>query len=652
MANYQNRLEFRIPKDRPLTWQEMDDRSRFPNEWISNFNYKEGMIVLFDDYSAPTSSPTGFLSWWRCKADHYSDDTTNPPGIGGDPWDRVGGVSSFYTGTTGATGVAGATGPAGTGATGLKGATGPQGATGIGVTGSQGPKGVTGDPGMPGSPSTIPGPQGIDGPTGDTGPTGPKGVTGQGLPSGGTTGQALLKNSAADYDYVWTTISSGGGGVLQFGSTGLFPLTGATTILYVATDSNEGYYWNGAIYKALSQYDTDLTVSLSGVKTFGKYTTGQTIPATGKTPKDIIKMAIAEALAPTATLTSSTTIPFNQTVINNVLNFSYTINTLGATIVSATLEWRRNGAGSWTTLSTSTTTPNSYIHSLTDSAFNPQPFNYRYTVNDSAGATTTVTLNISPIAYVTPTINLTVTGNTLTSGESNLNREKGNVSSSLGGTITRVSLGTNIVSLVTYTLQYSSDNGSTWIDLPGATNVTIAAQSATILPFIHNDPLLITSANLKYRVSVVDTYLQATSTQTYSVVSTIVFGNFIFYGPINIIPTSSYDIRNLLPNRSFTTVLSNPFNLLSGTVEKIFTIAVPASLTVSGVIDLDALGSPIPVVNSAPPGTLGSYIRNVFNVNDFAGTGTSYNVYTLENATPYSTGGTPPGNHRHQITRI
>ena len=79
---------------------------------------------------------------------------------------------------------------------------------------------------------------------------------------------------------------------------------------------------------------------------------------------------------------------------------------------------------------------------------------------------------------------------------------------------------------------------------------------------------------------------------------------------------------------------------------------MPATLTVSGVIDLDALGAAIPVVPSAPPGTLGAYVLNTLTVNDFAGTGTSYNVYVLQNATPYSSGGTPPGNHRHQITRI
>src|SRR5690606_761420 len=32
------------------------------------------------------------------------------------------------------------------------------------------------------------------------------------IPAGGTTGQSLVKNSAADYDYAWATVSGGGGG--------------------------------------------------------------------------------------------------------------------------------------------------------------------------------------------------------------------------------------------------------------------------------------------------------------------------------------------------------------------------------------------------------------------------------------------------------
>ena len=57
-----------------------------------------------------------------------------------------------------------------------------------GDTGAQGPQGEQGEQGI----------QGIQGPEGPQGEQGPQGI---GMPSGGTTGQVLVKESASDYDY-------------------------------------------------------------------------------------------------------------------------------------------------------------------------------------------------------------------------------------------------------------------------------------------------------------------------------------------------------------------------------------------------------------------------------------------------------------------
>ena len=64
---------------------------------------------------------------------------------------------------------------------------------------TQGPPGLQGEPGPAG-------PQGPAGPKGDTGPqgpAGPKGDPGEGVPTGGTVGQLLAKNSAVDYETAW-----------------------------------------------------------------------------------------------------------------------------------------------------------------------------------------------------------------------------------------------------------------------------------------------------------------------------------------------------------------------------------------------------------------------------------------------------------------
>ena len=77
------------------------------------------------------------------------------------------------------------------------GATGAQGATGAtGATGAQGPQGTTGATGA----------QGPIGNTGPAGPTGATGAAGPGVAAGGTTGQALEKKSATDFDTQWVTL--------------------------------------------------------------------------------------------------------------------------------------------------------------------------------------------------------------------------------------------------------------------------------------------------------------------------------------------------------------------------------------------------------------------------------------------------------------
>lgn len=94
-------------------------------------------------------------------------------------WALVGSILGPQ-GPTGATGPQGDAGPAGaTGATGAQGETGPQGPTGA---------------------------QGADGAPGADGADGAPGV---GVPTGGTTGQTLIKTSGTDYDTEWAAPAGG-----------------------------------------------------------------------------------------------------------------------------------------------------------------------------------------------------------------------------------------------------------------------------------------------------------------------------------------------------------------------------------------------------------------------------------------------------------
>jgi len=375
----------------------------------------------------------------------------------------------------------------------------------------------------------------------------------------------------------------------------------------------------------LETFPADILVSLSPGKSFGKYTNGDVIPANGKTAVEVIIQSLTEPITPTVTLNSSTTIGFNQTAISNVLTYTYSINSSGATAASTTLEWRRNNTGSWTTLSTDINLF-TFTHSLTDTGFNTQPFNYRYSVTDSQSATNLATKDITPASYIAPSISFSVIAATLSSIETNSKREKGNIVSNISGLITRNS--TN-VGLSFYQLQYQKNGSGSWVNI-GAT-VSISGATAAIPVTNHNNPSNLSDAtSIGYRVQVTDS--NQTTTSTTSLVNLL---NIIFYGPTSSIPSTSGDVR-LLSNRIFTDD-SNPFNLSTGNVERNFTVAMPSTLSISEVKDLDALN--VIITNN--------YILNTFDVLDFIGTNTSYKVYTMTNAVAYSDLPT----HRHQITR-
>ena len=376
-------------------------------------------------------------------------------------------------------------------------------------------------------------------------------------------------------------------------------------------------------FSGLSVFNSDIVVSLTNGKTLGRYTNGDTIPTNGKTPQQVIELLSKEPIPPTLTLTSSTVILFNQTNISNVLNFYYIINSLGSAVSTVSLEWRRNNTGSWTVLSTNTSIV-AYTHNMTDSNFNTQVFNYRYIVTDNLGGTTTVTLNITPTAYVAPTISFSAPATSITSPETNTTREKGNISSILQGSVSRNS---PLVNILSYQYAYSL-NGGAYVNI-GSSVSSPSTSGGTFNNVTNNDNALIGANTITYKVTITDTY-GSTTISTY----TITFYNLVFYGSISSAPVTSAAVRGLT-NKRFTNT-GNTFNLSTGTSLINFSVAIPTSLSLSSVVDLDALNA---IITS-------SYILNTFNVNNAGGVATSYKIYTMSIAVPYST------DHRHQITLI
>ena len=123
---------------------------------------------------------------------------------------KVGNGSSTWTSLVYSSGLTGATGP--TGATGLTGPTGLTGSTGpAGLTGSAGPTGATGAEGIQTS-ATAPINTSIL--WADTMTTGAAGT----VPSGGTIGQVLAKNSGTNYDTKWASVGSAARPLLTSGA--------------------------------------------------------------------------------------------------------------------------------------------------------------------------------------------------------------------------------------------------------------------------------------------------------------------------------------------------------------------------------------------------------------------------------------------------
>ena len=369
-------------------------------------------------------------------------------------------------------------------------------------------------------------------------------------------------------------------------------------------------------------FQADLLVTLNSGKTFGRYDNGDTIPASGLSPLQVIELALNEPLPPLVSGYTATVIQFNQQSISNSLSFSYDFPVSGVTVASCDLSWRRNNSGPWNSLTTTTANPLNYNHITTNSAFNIQPFNYRYTVIDSAANSAIQYLNIIPQSYDAPTMNLSVVANSLFGPETNFAREVGNTDSILSGTINR---NETFVNLQTITLQYLL-SGS-WVDGYGPINISGSANYTTPATSV-NDGALGYASGTAYRIHYTDIYTSGNSNPV-----NVLFDNILWYGPSSVVPSNSAQVRAL--SGALFASTSNPFNMSTGTTDVNFAIAMPSGQTLAFALDITTGSSDV----------TGNYSGNLFNVDNAALLATPYNVYTMTNAIPYNT------DHIQQIYR-
>ena len=360
-----------------------------------------------------------------------------------------------------------------------------------------------------------------------------------------------------------------------------------------------------------SVFANNVLVCLTGGRTVGRYVNGQTIPSAGLTAEQVFNLIAREPISPTVTLTSSTVIQFNQTAISNVLNFNYTINSCGATVATVSLEWRRNNTGAWTVLSTNTSLT-SFTHTLTDSAFNTQPFNYRYIVVDSDGATTTGLKNITPLAYVAPSLYFSAPAVTLTSPETNYSREWGNTPSNVQGSWIRNS---PLVPVVSYTYFVAINSGG-YSTLYGPNSISGSSGSFATVYDAQNT---LTTTSITYAVQIVDAY---TSTLTSTGIGLY---SMMFYGEMNVSTGINSTSIRALPYRKFSNDGVDPFVFSTGIIERKWVVAMDNTYTLTHAQD---------ITQNVDLTTNFVYIGLVA-VDDAAGNSRNYNVYVYTNAIPY-----------------
>ena len=499
--------------------------------------------------------------------------------------------------------------------------------------------------------------------------------TGTNLPSGLTFGElAFVQGSGATANRLYIATSSGGtawvGAEILNSPTSWQDETAQTTIPTVQAVRDFVVGFGGGTFSS------DVTLNLSGAKSFGKYVNGQVLPASGRTPIQVILDALVESIVPGATVRALAgygdptityaAIPYGATAIRNGITWGYQINTPGATAYGATLEFKR-GSGSFSTISGSfwdTSSPfwtqssggftlNSYLHSFTQTQYDTSTITYRYSVHDTGGAGLSYSeVVVTPTAYVIPTNTLTPTAH-ITGSDTGTNRERGNTGTTLSGNITSTN-DTRWINITAYAVQYQI-NGGNWYNqlnntLNDLTYTTLAAPAGSTAVSLSVKPTVSPIDSIAFRVYVKDTN-NPSGVLSSTTPSTVSFFKKLFYGATSDIPTTAAQVRQLpssakLAYNDTSHKTTASFTFPTGTVDRRFVIALPAGLTLNGPAFAGAgtqgvknLTTPETLFGNSDPG-LDKFVLStgITLADDFSGTDINYNIYTYTADTPYSGG--------------
>jgi len=445
-------------------------------------------------------------------------------------------------------------------------------------------------------------------------------------------------------------------------------------------------------------FPSDIVLNLSDNKSFGKYTTGQTLPAAGKTPIEVITDALVEYILLGAALSynnaSSKPIPYG--VSGNVslgLTYSYILRARGFTAIGATLEWQKastlavaiaNSSG-WTSSSVSgspfydTTSPFSQLggesgggftgsatHTANITWWDPTDYHYRYTVRDSSGNGFTYAYATIPAEdFTAPSATISSTGVTGTAtltgvhvGEVGTRRERGNTGTSVTVTFNTAPMDSTYHKFTEVGMQYTTNNGTNWYGTNNTENSYVYTAvspnaASTTNTFTVTSPVSPAGgiASMKFRFSVKGglTYTTGRDVTVSDSSSTVVsFRKRIFYGPTASVPTTAAAIRSLpfsfLGPTSGTAIsvgsAGSTFAFNTGTQYSTWVIALPRGLTLNAVAQrprgAQISDADIWVGKDDPATDPMQRSTTLTTAEDVMGVAHDYNVYTLTLGDVYS----------------
>ena len=191
------------------------------------------------------------------------------------------------------------------------------------------------------------------------------------------------------------------------------------------------------------------------------------------------------------TLTPASPVAYNELNVACAVTFRWTKGAGTPNLVSAQIQFRRNGTGGWTNITTTTSpvlpsssSPITASSTVTVNTSTPDnnPINFQCVWIDSSQTNTTPSSNITFALYAKPIATLSLTASPALQGTKMIRSLTSFTSITTNGTIARQSVNVN---MNTYKIQRSYDN-STYTDLIGLTAST--NPTTTLTPIVDTTP--------------------------------------------------------------------------------------------------------------------------------------------------------------------